>query len=152
TKEAIEPKQESTLEASPPEPAKEPVEEPKKEEALVPPEKPTSPLDALTREEKKEIVSDPFDEFDKIKKPTSDNWKSARDAMRTQKTRIETLESELATAKTHPSVAPEEFTNLRDENTRYKEIIARQENSLKAFNAEASEEFQALLRDREKEI
>jgi len=131
-----------------------PPPEPKKEEKVetpLPTEKPSSALEAALGEDSKPAETKPdlaaLDkleaELDQVTTPKSEDWKRAREARNL-------LRDELTKAQSAPKPVDTNVDALTKELEDYKQRVANQEKSLKALNAEYSEEFQGLLSDREK--
>jgi Spy/CpxP family protein refolding chaperone len=127
-------------------------EAPKEATPATPPQadvKPTSPLEAVLAEEKPTTTEpskeDPLAQFEKVEKPSSDNWKAARETMKRQSEELKTLKS----APKPDTAAIEALTKERDD---FKARVEAQEQNLKAVNAEYSDEYQSLVRDRGKTL
>jgi formate dehydrogenase maturation protein FdhE len=119
---------------------------PVKEDAKAVDTKPTSPLQAVTRESKPKEdydVKRELEELDKVKNPTPDHWARARKAR-------SFLAEEVETLKAAPKVEPVSLDPIIKERDELKSKVTDQEQRLKAINAEYSDEFQTLLKDKEK--
>lgn len=127
------------------EPVKEPAKETAPPEDKKEPEKPSALEAALGEPKPDEAKPDELEEFDKIETPKSEHWKRAREVMKRQKDEISKLQSTPPT--TDASV--EAITKERDE---LRSRVEKLNTNLKAINAEYSEDFQALLSDREKAL
>ena len=122
-----------------------PVETPKPTPEPPPPaSKPSSALDAAIGETKPAPPEETLPEkLEGASDKVNENWKRARG-------KIETLEAELKTLKSAPAPQQENgYTALKE---KYDNLEARyndQETRLKSINAEYSDEYRALLSDRE---
>ena len=128
--------------------APEPVADSKPAEVPAPPTEakpPASPLDAVLAEPKAEPKAEPDTDvlqgFDEAKP----DWKRARETMKTQSARIKELEE---ASKKPVSIDTSEVDAVRKERDQLREKITEQETKLKAINAEYSDEYQNLLKDR----
>lgn len=86
-------------------------------------------------------------EFDKVETPTKDNWHQAR-------TRIKELNTKVKELSAQPQTTPDTsaLEAITEERDGLKQRLADQENRLKSINAEYSEEYQSLQKDREKAV
>lgn len=113
------------------------------------PTKPSSALEAAIGTEKIETEGKPTaddSEFDKVETPTKDNWHQARTRIKELNKQVETLSAQ---GPKQDTAALEAVAAERDE---YKQRLADQETRLKAINAEYSDEFQGLKKERDKAI
>jgi uncharacterized membrane-anchored protein YhcB (DUF1043 family) len=107
--------------------------------------KPSSPLEAAIGKDKVEPVKDELSEFDKVDKPTSDHWSRARATMKKQNEELASLRSQ---PKGDPHLA-DTITTITKERDDLQSRFNEQENRLKSINAEYSEDYQNLIRNRE---
>lgn len=114
--------------------------------AQPPSSQPSSALEAAIGPEEVQPPKEELD-FEKVEKPTQDNWHQAR-------TRIKELNKEVEKLKSAPPTQPDNsaIEALAQERDEYKQRLADQESRLKAINAEYSEEYQGLQKDREKAL
>lgn len=140
------------------EPAKPVIEEPKKPaeakepDKTVATEKPSSPLEAALGKDKPTKVEESADdlkEFDKVTSPNSENWKRLREAANRRQTRIIELDTEITSLKSAPKVDTKEVDALRQERDELNERVGKLNQNLKAINAEYSEDYQKLTKERE---
>jgi hypothetical protein len=147
-------------EPPPTEPKKEePSTVPTKEEAKVetkstesvekPPEKPSSPLEAVLSKAPKETppVEEPdvLKEFDEV----NPDWKRARGVMKNQSWEIKTLREKVQTLEKAPKAEPSVIEALTKERDDYRIRFEQQEDKLKAINYQYSDEYQGLIKERD---
>jgi chromosome segregation ATPase len=134
----------------------EPVQEASKEapaEApaadVKPPDKPSSPLEAVLskapKEEKPAEEPDVLKEFDE----KTANWQKAREVMKTQSGELKTLREKVKALETAPRAEPSVVEALTKERDEIRSKYDQQEQKLKAINAEYSDEYQGLISQRE---
>lgn len=106
---------------------------------------PSSALEAAIGETKEVTPPSEPDEFDKVEKPTQDNWHQARTRIKELNAKVKEL-----TSAPPPKTDNSAIEALTQERDGYKQRLADQETRLKAINAEYSDEYQGLQKEREK--
>lgn len=148
-------------EGKPPE-ADKPVEPPKEElkEEVKPEvnveskqaEKPASPLDVVTADQKPEEAKveepDILKEFDE----KTANWKRAREVMKAQSEEKKALEAKVAELAKTPKSDPEEIAKLSQERDALKQSLAEREELIKSVDVRLSTEYQSTLHKRDAKI
>lgn len=157
THEEVKPKEETEDKPVEKTVAETPVETPKTEPVVEKPaekapEKPASPLDVLTSEKPVEIpepdaLKDIPKEIEGNEKQKA-NWGKLRSAADTGWAKVRELEAKLSEVEKAPKADP----SLLQEHETLKQRVAKQEEYLKAINAEYSEEFQSLVGKRDETL
>jgi hypothetical protein len=136
--------------------ATKPVEvvEPKKDEIdkkddIKPPDKPSSPLEAVLaktpKEQEKVEEPDVLKEFDE----KTANWQRAREVMKTQSGELKTLREKVQTFEKAPKAEPSVIESLTKERDDIQSRFQQQEEKLKAINYQYSDEYQGLIKERD---
>lgn len=156
THEEVKPKEETEEKPVEKTVAEKPVETPKTEPVVEKPaekapEKPASPLDVLTSETKEipepDALKDIPKEIEGNEKQKA-NWGKLRSAADTGWAKVRELEAKLSEVEKAPKADP----SLLQEHETLKQRVAKQEEYLKAINAEYSEEFQSLVGKRDETL
>lgn len=127
-----------------------PAEDAPKVEEVKPPEKPASPLDAVTGDTKPEVAKpEEPDELKEFEDDKNANWKKAREVMRRQSDEKKALEAKLAELSKAPKAAPEEVAKLSQEREQLKAQLAEREELLKLTDIRLSEDYRVAAKKRD---
>jgi hypothetical protein len=146
----VEPNKQEPARVEPVKPEKPAKVEPEKPEKV---EKPKSPLEAAIEPKVPHGTEDDWEKEEVLKEFSAEkpDWRNARRVMGTQSKTVKQQKAEIEklTTQLTTTVNPVEIENLKKEREELSQKLAEREEAIKAINAEYSDDYRALMKERD---